>query len=202
VVKLPRLELTARVDRPTGIAVFDRPGGRRLGLLSMRTEWGSRRFVPILRSKGAWAYVSDEVGGRQGGWILASQGDLTLYRRSYALLARRSAGTLTLLDNGHAIRTIRATFGRPGSPTPVGRFAVTDRISGAGFGGTYGCCILALSGRQPLLPSGWRGGDRLAIHSTDRPFPTPSAGCIVATDADLRYLMRRVPLGTPVTVRP
>lgn len=30
----------------------------------------------------------------------------------------------------------------------------------------YGCCVLALTGRQPNVPQGWKGGNRLAIHGT------------------------------------
>jgi lipoprotein-anchoring transpeptidase ErfK/SrfK len=95
--------------------------------------------------------------------------------------------------------------GRPGSPTPVGRFAVTDKLSGSTYGPYYGCCILALSAHQPNLPPGWRGGDRIAIHGTNDPASigaASSAGCPHARDADLRVLMRRVPLGTPVFIRP
>ena len=185
-----------------GVHVFSRPGGRALGLLTMRTDWGSRRVMPVVAHRGPWLRVVADVGGRQTGWVRASGTNLSLRPRRYSLVARRARGTLTLFEGGHEVRTIAAAFGRPGSPTPLGRFAITDRLSGAGFRGAYGCCILALSGRQPHLPSGWRGGDRLAIHATDSPTPAPSVGCIVATDADLRYLMRRAPLGTPVTIRP
>ena len=83
-----------------------------------------------------------------------------------------------------------------------GRFYVTDKLPGADFGSYYGCCILALSGRQPNLPQGWSGGDRLAIHGS----PTPtwghavSNGCLHAAEPDLRYLMKTVPLGTAVRI--
>ena len=89
--------------------------------------------------------------------------------------------------------------GRPGSPTPTGRFAVTDKLGGASYSASYGCCIIALSATQPNLPAGWPGGNRIAIHGG----PTGgavSAGCIHAADGDLRYLMRLVPLGTPVAI--
>ena len=201
-VVVPAQKLNVRVERPAGVPVFDGPGGRRLGRLTMRTEWGSRRVMPVIQHDGAWLRVLADVPGRRSGWILAAGDDLSLHVRRWSLVARRSSGTVTLFDRGRAVRTVAVAFGRAGSPTPVGRFAVTDRLSGAGFGGTYGCCILALSGHQPLLPRGWTGGDRLAIHATDKAVPSPSAGCIVATDADLRYLMRRAPLGTPVTIRP
>jgi lipoprotein-anchoring transpeptidase ErfK/SrfK len=94
--------------------------------------------------------------------------------------------------------------GRAGSPTPTGRFAVTDKLSGSAYGPYYGCCILALSAHQTHLPPGWTGGDRVAIHGTNAPATigaAASAGCLHAGEADLRTLMRRVPLGTPVFIR-
>ncbi|MEA2431670.1 MAG: hypothetical protein QOI19_2143 [Thermoleophilaceae bacterium] len=198
----PAERLAVRVVRPTGVAVFDAPGGRRLGLLPMRTEWGSPRVMPVIRSEGPWLRVLADVAGRRSAWVLASGGALSLRAQRYALVASRSRGTLTVFDRGRAERTIQVAFGASVSPTPVGRFAVTDRLSGAGYGGAYGCCILALNGHQPHLPPGWTGGDRVAIHATERPALSPSSGCVVGTDADLRYLMRRAPLGTPVTIRP
>jgi L,D-transpeptidase ErfK/SrfK len=105
---------------------------------------------------------------------------------------------------GRRVRRVPVAIGRPGATTPLGRFSVTDKIAGTRFGPYYGCCILALSGHQPHTPPGWTGGDRLAIHGTDAPSTigtASSAGCLRAADADLRVLMRRVPLGTPVLVR-
>jgi lipoprotein-anchoring transpeptidase ErfK/SrfK len=80
---------------------------------------------------------------------------------------------------------------------------VTDKLSGARYRGAYGCCILALSGRQPNPPQRWRGGTRLAVHGTpgrSGAFTGASAGCVRADGRTMRLLMRRVPLGTPVFV--
>ena len=99
-------------------------------------------------------------------------------------------------------RRISVAIGAPDTPTPPGDYYVTDKLAGADFGSYYGCCILALSGRQPNLPQGWSGGDRLAIHGS----PTPtwgqavSNGCLHADEPDLRYLMKSVPLGTVVEI--
>ena len=101
------------------------------------------------------------------------------------------------------LRRIRGRGRRPRHADPSGH-ASTSRTSSAGveFGSYYGCCILALSGRQPNLPQGWSGGDRLAIHGS----PTPtwghavSNGCLHAAEPDLRYLMKTVPLGTAVRI--
>ncbi len=62
---------------------------------------------------------------------------------------------------------------------------------------------MALSGHQTKLLPGWPGGDRLAIHATPNPETVgqpASLGCMRAHDADIRVLMRRVPLGAPVVV--
>jgi lipoprotein-anchoring transpeptidase ErfK/SrfK len=95
--------------------------------------------------------------------------------------------------------------GRAGSETPTGRYAVTDKLPGPAYSSSYGCCILALSATQPNLPSGWTGGNRIAIHGTPSASDfgrAISAGCLHARDSDLRYLMRSLPLGTPVVIRP
>jgi lipoprotein-anchoring transpeptidase ErfK/SrfK len=102
------------------------------------------------------------------------------------------------------IRRTSIGVGRAGSPTPTGRFAVTDKLNGSDYSAAYGCCILALSAIQPNLPAGWSGGNRVAIHGTlaSSDFGRAvSAGCMHASDADLRSLMRIVPLGTPVVIR-
>jgi lipoprotein-anchoring transpeptidase ErfK/SrfK len=111
---------------------------------------------------------------------------------------------LVLKEGDRVVRRMTVGVGRPSSPTPTGRFAVTDKLSGYRYGPYYGCCILALSAHQPNLPLGWTGGDRIAIHGTNAPWTigaAASAGCPHARDADLRVLMRRVPLGTPAFVR-
>jgi lipoprotein-anchoring transpeptidase ErfK/SrfK len=71
-------------------------------------------------------------------------------------------------------------------------------------GTPYGCCAVALSGHQTSLPAGWGGGDRLAVHGTSEPWTVgqpASLGCLRAADADIRWLLRRVPLGAPVFIR-
>src|SRR5207244_12573919 len=77
----------------------------------------------------------------------------------------------------------------------------TDQLTASASSPVYGCCILALSAHQTHLPSGWTGGDRIAIHGG----PTAGAvstGCLHASTADLRYLMHSVPLGARVVIHP
>ncbi len=93
------------------------------------------------------------------------------------------------------------TVGAPGSETPTGRFAVTDTFRG-NLNSAYGCCAVALSATQPNLPSGWLGGNRIAIHGNPGTLGAAvSSGCIRAADEKVSELVNRVPLGTPVIIR-
>jgi lipoprotein-anchoring transpeptidase ErfK/SrfK len=116
----------------------------------------------------------------------------------------RSARRLTLRHGDRAVRSFPVAVGRPGTETPTGRFAITDRMVTRGAAQTYGCCILALSGRQPYLPAGWPGGDRLALHGSPGDGDVgraASAGCLTAKAAVLQRLLKRLPVGTRVDIR-
>jgi len=161
--------------------------------------------MSVAARRGAWlGVVTPELPNGQLAWVNARNRGLDLRRTAYSLYADLSGRWVELRRAGHRIRRIAVAVGRPGSETPTGRFAVTDKLQGSEFGSYYGCCVLALSGRQPKLPAGWQGGNRLAIHGTNAPGTigaAASAGCLRAADSDLQVLMRRVPLGTPVYIR-
>jgi lipoprotein-anchoring transpeptidase ErfK/SrfK len=177
-------------------------GGAAAGTLAATTEFGSRRVLSVAARRGAWlGVVTSALPNGRLAWV--KRADVSLRRTRWSLRADLSEHTLTLRRGGRVVRRINVAIGRAGSETPTGRFAVTDKLAGTGYGPYYGCCILALSGHQPNTPPGWTGGDRLAIHGTDSPATigaAASAGCLRASDADLQELMRRVPVGTPVSI--
>jgi hypothetical protein len=194
-------ELAARVPAGNRVTLRARPSGRILARVGGRTEFGSPQVLAVAFRKGDWLAVrSPELGNDQLGWVRAAP--LQLLRRPAELEVDLSRRELLLRDENAIERRISVAIGAPDTPTPTGEYYVTDKLPGADFGSYYGCCILALSGRQPNLPQGWSGGDRLAIHGS----PTPtwgqavSNGCFHASEADLRYLMKTVPLGTSVEI--
>jgi hypothetical protein len=198
--------LVAHVRPGATVALRARPFGRIVRRLGARTEFGSPRALSVVRTlKGRWlAVTSPELGNGRFGWFDAADGAVRYARRAIALEVDLSRRELVVRADGRIRRRIPVGIGRPESPTPTGRFAVTDKLRGPDFSAAYGCCILALSGRQPNLPPGWRGGDRLAIHGAAGPpglGQEVSAGCLRATTSDLTLLMRWVPLGTPVVIR-
>jgi hypothetical protein len=192
---------TARVMRRTTLRA--RPGGRVIARVGRRTEFGSPRFLAVLGRRGRWLRViAAELPNRRRAWIAAAATrpgavDLSLH-------VDRSRRELTLRRGGRVLRRVTVAVGRPDTPTPTGRFAVTDRLHAQRADSPYGCCALALSGHQTKLLPGWPGGDRLAIHGTpsaDTIGRAASLGCMRASTRDMRALMRVVPLGAPVFVR-
>jgi lipoprotein-anchoring transpeptidase ErfK/SrfK len=158
--------------------------------------------LSVARRRGRWlGVVSTALPNGKLGWVRGDRAAIARVR--YSLNADLSSRTLELRRGGRRITRFSVAIGRPGASTPTGRFAITDKLTGGNYGPYYGCCILALSGHQPNLPAGWRGGNRLAIHGTNAPASIgqpSSAGCLRAADHDLHVLMRRVPLGTPVFI--
>jgi lipoprotein-anchoring transpeptidase ErfK/SrfK len=124
-----------------------------------------------------------------------------LSRVQVALEVNLSARRLRVWRSGAILRRVDVAIGAASSPTPIGRFAVTDQLTGFNTS-AYGCCILALSGHQTHLPPFWTGGDRLAIHGGGGIGSAVSTGCLHAGETDLRWLLRRVPLGTQVVIHP
>jgi lipoprotein-anchoring transpeptidase ErfK/SrfK len=160
--------------------------------------------LAVLGRSGSWLQVAtaDLPSGRDG-WIDAGSPAVTLGATRTSIVIRLAARTLELRRDDRVTARYAVGIGSPATPTPTGRFAVTDKLPGAAYNAAYGCCILALSARQTHLPAGWRGGDRIAIHGTNEPASIGralSTGCIHAADSTLRTLMRGVPLGTPVTI--
>ena len=192
---------TARVDGP--VALRAAPAGRAVARVGPVTEFGSRRVLSVVGRRGGWlrVVVPERPNGATA-WIPAAAARLG--GTDVALVVDRSARTLTVRRDGRTVDRVTVGVGMTAHPTPLGRYAVTDKIRMGGPGTDYGCCALALTGHQPHLPQGWTGLDRLAVHGTNRPESIGAAGslgCLHAADRDLRRLVRTVPLGAPVFIR-
>jgi hypothetical protein len=193
--------LAAHVTRATLLRAT--PGGRPLARLRRTTQWGSPRILSVVEQRGPWvAVLASELRNHQVGWLDARRA--RLLRVPYTIEVRLRRRVLIVRRHGRVVARARVAVGRPSAPTPVGRFAVTDKLLTGSDYSPYGCCALALSGHQPRVPQGWGGGDRLAIHATPAPETigqAASLGCLRATNGVMRRLVHRIPLGTPVRVR-
>jgi lipoprotein-anchoring transpeptidase ErfK/SrfK len=200
----PPPSLIVRIDSGATVTLRARPRGRTVLRVGDRTEFGSRQRFGVVRRRGPWlAVTTPALPNGTLGWVHRRSDAVGVERTRWAIHADISNRTVVLRRGGRPVRRLSVAVGRPGSPTPTGRFAVTDKLSGGNYGPYYGCCILALSATQPNTPPGWTGGNRMAIHGTSDPSSigaAASAGCLRASDSDLRLLMSRVPVGTPVVI--
>jgi L,D-transpeptidase catalytic domain len=194
--------LTVQITRP--VRVRATPGGAVVGGVLPKTEFDSDTILPVVRQRDGWlGVISKELPNGRIGWIAANTG-LVTYLTRWRVVASLGRREVVVWRSGRVVQRFRVAIGGSSTPTPTGRFAVTDKLLTEDLSSVYGCCILALSAHQPHTPQGWGGGDRVAIHATNLPETIGTAaslGCLRAPAEEARRLVRTVPLGTVVTIR-
>jgi len=192
----------AVLERRVALRAAPRRGSRALARIERRTEFDSPRVLAVTRRSGHWLRViATELPNGQRAWVPLAA--VRVMANPWRVTADVSSRTVSVYRRDRLMRRFDVAVGGPSTPTPTGRFAVTDKIR-LDSHPAYGCCALALSGHQTRIAPGWSGGDRLAIHGTQLVGTIGSAashGCLRARDEDARFLIRRVWLGTVVTIR-
>jgi hypothetical protein len=183
----------------------DAADARPLRRITRRTVEGRRLPVVfrVLERRGAWLKVALPVrpnGGR--GWVRAA--DVRLARSDLRIEIRRRAHRLLLFEHGRVVLRAPIAVGRAISPTPTGSYFVTDLLRPPDPDGFYGPYALGLSAYSPVYTSFAGGDGQVGIHGTNTPSvlgSDVSHGCIRIANATIVRLAKRVPLGTPVTIR-
>lgn len=178
------------------------PGGKVVATIKSKTEFKSPTMLAVAARKPGWVLVRTSLAKHHVGWLPTSAG--VVFEEPRSIVIDLSAKTLTVFHRGRMTDRYRVAIGTPATPTPTGRFAVTDRLTTGNANGDYGCCILALNAHQTKIAQGWGGGDRVAIHATPHEWTLGkqvSHGCVRATNKALRQLMRKVRLGMPVRIK-
>jgi lipoprotein-anchoring transpeptidase ErfK/SrfK len=179
-----------------------RPGGRKIAEIATKTGFGSPTWVLVRHVKGHWlGVINTAAGNNHIGWIKASA--VNLSRDTWSIHAHLSRHMLDVYHGGRLVEHFPIATGKPTAPTPTGLYAVTDRLTTGDPEGPYGCCILATSAKAPHKISDWDGGNRIAIHSTpetDSIGYSVSHGCMRLSLADGQWLIRHIPLATPVRI--
>jgi lipoprotein-anchoring transpeptidase ErfK/SrfK len=192
---------------PRSMPITAAPGG---GRVVGEMPAGSRYYGVPLK---AWVLERSEdgrfgrvpvpySGSRATGWI--SLKGLVLDHTPYMVSADLSRHLVTVKKLDKVVMRIPAATGSPSSPSPTGRFFVTDRVA-ADPNGSFGAFAFGISGIQPNLPAGWTGGDQMAIHGTNDPSSigtSASAGCLRVGGRALDRLKPILQLGTPVEIKP
>ena len=155
-------------------------------------------MLSVTARRDGWLRVlaSERPNGRAG-WIPEDRARLA--STDLSIHVDRSARRLTLRRDGSAVRSFSVAVGRPGTETPTGRFAVTDKLHPDDPASPYGCCLLALSGHQTKLIAGLARRrpprdprDAEPLRPSARP---PRSAACAPGPRDIRRLMRSVPAG-------
>jgi hypothetical protein len=167
------------------------------------TYFGNPLVFDVVHDSGAWLQV--ELLARpnhQTGWIHRS--DVTLSTTHLHLRLKLSTFDLQAFDGSRKFLETHVVVGTPSTPTPLGTFYLTEKISRPPSG-AYGPWILATSAYSETINSFDGGLPQVAFHGTNRPQligTRASNGCIrMPDDVDLK-LASVLPAGTPVTIVP
>lgn len=181
-------------------------GARKVGRLHPHTEDGFGEVYVVLRrrtdAKGRrWLRIRmpGRPNGRKG-WV-RSRGLGRLHTVTTRLVIDRRHLRTAFYRRGKRVWGAPVGVGKPGTPTPRGRFWIREGFAVPG-NGIYGAYAFGTSAYSVL--SDWPGGGVVGLHGTDQPelIPgRPSHGCVRLKNRDIRWLARHMPVGTPVRIR-
>jgi hypothetical protein len=157
-----------------------------LGVVAVRGRWVEVTAEALSSGRHGWVRFGRDVGVHPIRWTLR------------ASLARRS---IDVLRDGRIARTIPVGIGAPVSPTPTGRFADRREAHGPVRSGLRS--PHPRSDGSPAALAGRLEPQHHVLRRHPRRLGTGYSrlgGCLHATEADVRYLMRTVPLGTPLQI--
>ena len=138
------------------------------------------------------------------GWIRA---DFTRVSRTlYWIDVSLGRRLVSVYKGGRLLREFHAVVGAPSTPTPVGLHAVYDPVPQRDPNGFVGPWAIRLTATSYVLKKFDGGEGRIGIHGRGGarlrapPGPARSHGCIRVDNAEVRWLARVVPRGTPVDI--
>jgi lipoprotein-anchoring transpeptidase ErfK/SrfK len=146
------------------------------------------------------------------GWVQESH--VTASQTSYLIRVHLGERRLVLLDGGQEVLSVSVIIGTPETPTPLGRFYVTDPINCNAAevpaypvgqcDAAYGRFAMGTSGLSEALDSFAGTIPQIAIHGTSLPDTELgkelSNGCVRVQNDVILQLAQTVPLGTPVDI--
>ena len=187
-----------------GAAVFADPTGEPVGQLPNKLDYDGTT-VPIIEKQANWVKVllagrqSVPATGQMMGWLRTQ--DVTLSPLPDYVTVSLSAFTIDIVRNGTDEQIANDFgYGRPETPTPVGRTFIMTVQSFPEMAYTRGEPIIYLSVQSPTL-KGFGGADVAitAFHYHDQRTGSISNGCIRVGPETLAALSA-LPLGTPVII--
>jgi lipoprotein-anchoring transpeptidase ErfK/SrfK len=203
-----KLAYTAKLLITTN--VFKQPGRHVKQTLPTHASWGGGPQVLLVldtREYEGKTWLRVDLPGRpngSSGWI--REDFVQLRATSWRVTVSRATHLVTVYRDGRRQRSFRSVVGAPATPTPRGLYAVYEKLAQPDPKGFLGPWALHLTAFSNVLLNYGGGPGRVAIHGRDGasladPLGSDrSHGCIRVDDANIRWMARFVPLGTPVLI--
>lgn len=205
----PQGSWTARVVHRA--AVYAEPGGKSVSHTGTRAHWaGGPNQLMVLASRtdasgGRWLRVQlPKRPNESSGWIDADY--VKLRHTNLRIEVETGTRTVRVFRSGRPIKRFRAVVGAAGTPTPAGRFAISEVVRQSNPRGFIGPWALHLTAFSNVLDNYGGGPGRVAIHGRsgaslrDRLGSARSHGCIRIANREVRWLARHAAPGTPVEI--
>jgi len=196
---------TTATTKGSEIQVFEEPAAdaKVVTTLSAQTEYLQPRTLLITDTQPGWLHALLPVRPNGStGWVRAT--DVTLGSTPFEIKISLSQHHLWLTKAGAPVLDAAVAIGKSQTPTPVGRFYVTDPVDLTSTpNGAYGAYALGLSGYSEVLETFRGGPGQIAIHggAWESMLGTDvSNGCVRMLNDNVLPIARQVPLGTPVTI--
>jgi lipoprotein-anchoring transpeptidase ErfK/SrfK len=193
----------AATARGASVEVRSAPDGAVTRRLANPQESGAPLTFLVkgaLRSDWLEVYLPVRPNGSTG-WVRA--GDVTVAGVPYRVDVLRGAHRLRLYDRGTLSKEFVVGIGTSATPTPGGTFYLKELLVPTNPGGFYGPYAYGLSGFSNTLKSFGGGEAVIGLHGTNDARGIGhdvSHGCIRMRNADITYLAKLLPLGTPVRI--
>lgn len=180
-----RLKTTAKWDH----------GPNQLLVLESTTDSSRHEWIRVLlpeRPNGASAWIRSDY--------------TQLHRTPYRVQIDLAKRTVSLQRDGRTVASWGAVVGAPSTPTPTGRFAISEIVRQPDPSGFIGPWALHLTAFSNVLDNFGGGPGRVAIHgrsgaSLNDPLRTArSHGCIRISNRAVRRLAKSLEPGVPVEI--
>jgi lipoprotein-anchoring transpeptidase ErfK/SrfK len=201
--RLPLEESLVAEARDARLPIFE-AAGRRVPMLELANPLpsGAPRVLLVTKDEGQWLKVLVPVRPNgTTGWVRDI--DVKLYKTPYRIVVQLEAHHVIVYRGKHVFLEGPIAVGTVFTPTPVGRYFLTELLRQPNPNGAYGPFAYGMSGYSNVLTEFAGGDGELGLHGTNDPASLGtdvSHGCIRLRNDQIVKLSDTLPLGVPVRV--